>query len=156
MNTLAISFGTHVPAISEQISEHVVFLIDGVDLVERVSREWVTNDHPGQYAGITPTIALLPSYHLLGTPDPEYELNGNPALLGCGGCGVFNCWPLYVTVLIGDGVVTWKDFDNPFLSDWGERAPSYRGLGAFTFDRRQYEGALRSMRGVGPAWPATS
>lgn len=122
------------------------FLIDGIDLVERIANERVTNEYTGHYAGIPPGIALLPSRHLLGTPHPQYEHLGKPALLGCGGCGVFGCWPLYVTVLLDDDEVMWRDFDNPFLSDWDEAAPSHRGVGAYTFDRRQYEEALRSRR----------
>lgn len=57
-----------------------------------------------------------------------------------------NCRPMYVTVLIDDDEVMWKDFDNPFLSDWGGAAPSHGGLGTFTFKRHQYEEALQSTR----------
>lgn len=130
--------------------ESVVFHVNGRDLVElarEVEAPFAQREgHPdiaGGYMGISPAEALHPSLHLLGEPDPALSYAAaRLTLLVCDGCGEAGCWPLNVRIEIGSDVVRWTGFEQPHRPDWDLGA-----LGPFTFDRRQYEAALR--------WPIT-
>ena len=99
---------------------------------------------PGQYNWLPPAVALLPSQHLLGTPDPRSGMWGEDwakwgfghhkiAIGGCT-CGDVGCNPLLVTIELSRGVVVWRDF----LS---RQSDNYH-LG-FTFQRKQYQSQLQ-------------
>jgi hypothetical protein len=100
---------------------------------------------PGHYMWLPPSLALLPSRHLLGTPDPASGMwgedwadwgfgNHKVAIGGCL-CGDVGCRPLLVTIELNRSVVVWRDFVSRHFDAYH--------LG-FTFQRTQYESQLRS------------
>jgi hypothetical protein len=95
---------------------------------------------PGEYTWLPPAIALLPSQHLLGHPDPRSGMwgedwaewgfgNQTVAIGGCI-CGDVGCNPLLVTIELNRDAVVWRDF-------FSRQCDNYH-LG-FTFLRKQYE-----------------
>jgi len=99
----------------------------------------------GRYTWLPPDVALLPSQHLLGHPDPRSGMwgedwaewgfgNQKVAIGGCT-CGDVGCNPLLVTIELSRGVVVWRDF-------FSRQSDKYH-LG-FTFQRKQYESQLRA------------
>lgn len=85
---------------------------------------------PGAYAGVVLDhfkFGDLTAY-LTGQSDSAYWANsGVIALLGCD-CGEVGCWPLESQVLMGDDVVTWRGFVQPFRPH-----RDYGSFGPFTF-----------------------
>lgn len=67
--------------------------------------------------------------------DPQIR-GGDSCLLGCV-CGDTGCWPLTATIGISEQSVTWSNFRN------GHRSWDLGAMGRFSFDRAQYEAALR-------------
>jgi hypothetical protein len=102
-------------------------------------------DLAGSYMGLSPREALHPSRHLLDDPDLSLSMDdtSKTTLLACGGCGEPMCWPLLADVEVREDVVRWSGFEQPYRPKWGLSA-----LGPFTFERPQYEAALR--RGTTP------
>lgn len=132
------------PADTTQGFEEVRIFVNGIDLaalageVERPYAE--AEGHPdiaGQYAGLPPDLAYLPSRHLLGKPVSESAAAAtHTPLLRCE-CGEWGCWPLLADVVVKEASVQWRDFRQPHRPAW-----DYRGLGPFVFDRAKYEVAL--------------
>ncbi len=125
-----------VPARSSRARVARVF-IDGRDLIE-LAAEFEADSaraegHPklaGKYDGLNPEAwADL----------PEQYGDGRAAVLCCE-CGEVGCWPLRVRITLGDQVVTWSDFEQPYRPGW-----SHAGLGPFTFARAQYDEAVTSL-----------
>ena len=98
------------------------------------------SDIAGSYMGLSPREVLYPSSQLLGDPDLGLSAHETTktTLLACGGCGEPGCWPLLAHVHIEEAVVRWSGFEQPYRQQWDLTA-----LGPFTFDRSQYEAALR-------------
>lgn len=98
----------------------------------------------GAYVGIPPGVAFLPSRHLLGEPAAgwNWEPEAVP-VLQCE-CEEPGCWPLLLRVTVEPETVTWSDFRQPHRGPQSRAGHwRYDALSAFTFDRWQYERALR-------------
>ncbi|TDW24038.1 hypothetical protein [Kribbella kalugense] len=107
--------------------------VDGIaltDLVETYERAH-RFDVIGGYAGLV-------LEHLSHGSLPEYlsGRDGSVALLGCN-CGEVGCWPLEAQVVVGTQV-TWRGFRQPHRP-----RRDYSSFGPFTFDRSQYDAAVR-------------
>lgn len=155
-DVLALSVRRDVADVVAEFDETVI-TVNGSELVEIVrATEQPFADAEGRshlagaYRGLPPSIAFLPSKHLLGNPDPLYaDLVGEggtdkPAVLVCT-CGEAGCWPLCARITVSVNAVTWSDFEQPYRADaeGGYLLWSYEQLGPFTFDRAAYEQALR-------------
>jgi hypothetical protein len=91
----------------------------------------------GSYAGLSPDEVRRPSRHFLGEPVLSWFGDGDTVLLGCV-CGDWGCWPFTAVVTVTDDAVTWSGYRT------GHRDWDYRELRDLTFDRCQYEEALRA------------
>lgn len=90
----------------------------------------------GDYAGLTGDAVRWPGRHYLG--EPHESLSGRDSvLLGCT-CGDTGCWPFSAVVHLGEDTVVWTDYAHGFLD------ADYCELREFTFDRAQYEDAVRA------------
>ena len=96
-------------------------------------------DLAGSYAGLRTEAVRWPSRHYLGQPVLSVFDDGDTVLLGCG-CGDWGCWPFTAIITIEHDVVTWSGYRT------GHRDWDYRELRDFTFDRGQYERAVRATR----------
>lgn len=96
-------------------------------------------DLAGSYAGLVEDAVRWPGRHYLGQPVLSAFDDGDTVLLGCG-CGAWGCWPFSAYVTVEDDTVTWSDYRT------GHRDWDYRELRAFTFDRAQYERAVRATQ----------
>ena len=65
-------------------------------------------------------------------------------VLGCN-CGIPDCWPLTVRVSLAEDIVCWSRFRNCHRAEGHTHAWDHSALGPFTFDRQQYETAVREM-----------
>ena len=127
--------------------------IDGKPLSSMIAEFEAANgytDPAGGYGG------LVPDYFNFGPLLPYFCAEvGRPGasskdeaiyLLGCE-CGEVGCWPLMASVIrIGSGY-QWSAFRQPFRP-----RRNYVGFGPFTFERHQYENALREL----PLFPVIS
>jgi hypothetical protein len=121
--------------------------VDGVALEERARRAELRSARAareealaGAYAGLTRLDTVRwPSRHFLGAPALPVP-GGDTVLLGCD-CGDWGCWPLLAQVDVTEATVMWRDFHNEHRPTW-----DLSGLGPFTFDRGQYESALRTTQ----------
>lgn len=118
--------------------------IDGVDLREYVrpieEPFAIAADTPSltaAYSGLAAVAVAWPSRHYLGEPEETWYRENEAIILGCD-CGIADCWPLLARVSVGPTTVIWRDFRN------GHRTWDLSALGPFTFDRDQYESALRA------------
>jgi hypothetical protein len=113
----------------------VRILIDGQDLATLLRRELLG---PPQW------IALAPSRHFLGNPDPELSCDGHPAVLVCHIDADPLCGFVTARIDIGERTVTWSDFAQINcqydLDEWWAAEPIEAA--AFEFDRREYAAAL--------------
>ncbi len=102
-----------------------------VDVLREIETPYaVAEGHPdlaGDYLG--------PAQHavssLLGGGGKEKTM-----LLGCT-CGVWECWPMLIDLVVDGDTVTWSAFEQPFR-------PWKYGL-TFTFSRREYERVIASL-----------
>ncbi len=126
----------------------LVPFIDGVSLIERAraaeqrpARESGEPDLAGSYAGLLEVdVVAWPARHYLGEEPPVPGVDasgGGTVLLGCT-CGHTGCWPLFARVDVEDDTVVW----HTFRTGWRDR--DLGRLGPFTFDRVQFETALRA------------
>lgn len=117
--------------------------VDGVPLREIIEETEArfpdAGDVAGDYAGIVDW-QLTSADHFLGGPGSDLGCGAptKTVLLGCS-CGETGCWPLMARVEADERLVRWSGFEQPFRPEW-----DYGAL-AFTFDRGQYEAALRSV-----------
>jgi hypothetical protein len=78
-----------------------------------------------------------PSRHWLGVPsDSELVVDDYVAVLTCS-CGAFGCGGTAAHIVVGDDVVTWSDFVDPWCTP--------EDVGTFRFDRTQYERELNNL-----------
>ena len=92
----------------------------------------------GGYLGLVQVGWLRwPAKHYLGEPKDTWFDDGDTTLLDCV-CGESGCWPLTADIDVGDDLVIWHHSRN------GHREWDLSALGPFTFDRGQYEDALRA------------
>ena len=94
-------------------------------------------DLAGSYAGLLEDGVRWPSGHYLGDPALSWFGDGDTVLLGCN-CGDWGCWPFTAMVIVAEDTVNWSGYRT------GHRDWDYRELRDVTFDRRQYEQALRA------------
>jgi hypothetical protein len=123
---------------------------DLIDWVREVEAPFASRDgHPdqaGQYVGLPAAEIFLPSRHLLGEPCRRHGWgSGKIPVLGCE-CGESGCWPLLVCITVGQGTVTWSEFEQPHRREGSRSHWRYDQLGPFVFDRQQYETALVEPR----------
>ena len=121
--------------------------VNGVSLIELardVERPFAAREgHPeiaGGYRGLPGSVALGPGSVLLGhraTDSAALYLDEGQLTLLCCECGEPGCWPLTVHLEVDPDLVIWRDFEQPHRCDWDLSA-----LGAFVFERRQYEDAV--------------
>lgn len=100
----------------------------------------------GSYAPLPAETVLLPSRHMLGEPEARYaSRDGRTQIFVCGDCQEDGCWPLSVRIEVDEDTVRWRDFEQPHRRLPGPHTQewTYEGIGPFTFDRRQYEAAIR-------------
>ena len=65
-------------------------------------------------------------------------------VMGCN-CGIPDCWPLTTQVSLDEDIVCWSGFRNCHRAEGHTHAWDHSALGPFTFDRQQYETAVREM-----------
>jgi len=85
---------------------------------------------------------LVPGSFRFGPFDQHFLSGGKGpkgAVLGCG-CGEWGCWPLLARITVGERVVVWDQFEQPY-----RRERDYSGFRALRFGRRQYGAALQSL-----------
>ncbi|GAA2320835.1 hypothetical protein GCM10009853_093850 [Glycomyces scopariae] len=119
--------------------------VDGILLQEHLRRAELPSaradgqaDLAGSYAGLTRLdLIRWPSRHFLGSPALT-TTGDDTVLLGCD-CGDWGCWPLSANVHLTPTTVTWTDFTNEHRPNWDRST-----LRPFTFQRPQYESALRA------------
>jgi len=109
-------------------------LVRGVELP--FARREGSPDLAGRYAGLAGDEVRWPSRHYLGDPVRSWFGDGDTVLLGCV-CGDWGCWPFTAVVTVADDMVTWSGYRT------GHRDWDYRELRDISFDRVQYEEALR-------------
>ena len=120
----------------------MVPVLDGIELTQLVTDYEAARafDVVDGYSGIVPGVFRYGSLieYYLGSPEDEYWIKeGKVALLGCE-CGEVGCWPLYAHVHATESSVVWRDFAQPFRP-----SRDYGGFGPFTFDRGDYERAVK-------------
>lgn len=101
------------------------------------ARRGAEPDLAGRYAGLPKDKVCWPSRHYLGEPVFSWFGDGDTVLLGCV-CGDWGCWPFTAIVTVAEDTVTWSGYRT------GHRDWDYRELRDITFDRLQYEEALRA------------
>jgi len=99
-------------------------------------------DLAGSYAGLPLDEVSWPSRHFLGEPVLSWFGDGDTVLLGCA-CGEWGCWPFTAIVTVAEDTITWSGYRT------GHRDWDYRELRDITFDRVQYEEALRATGSFG-------
>ncbi|WP_334624043.1 hypothetical protein [Micromonospora sp. CPCC 206061] len=111
------------------------------DLVRKAelpfARREANPDLAGSYAGLPEDKVRWPSRHYLGEPVLSWFGDGDTVLLGCV-CGDWGCRPFTAIVTVAEDTVTWSGYRT------GHRDWDYRELRDITFDRLQYEEALRA------------
>ena len=145
-------FGFRFPTINIYINERNL-----IDLVQEIERRedpvQPSEPLPQSYVGLHPEYYRDFAREFLG----QHE-RGNSILLICT-CLEDMCNCITGKVEINPGTVTWSDIKSPWLSSkspspWvdfedAEKAGwypvDYSALGPFTFNRRQYEDALKSL-----------
>ena len=136
MNVLSVEICT----VGEPHLVGLRLLVDARDLRDRVREHEAAlgEELAGRYGYLPAGEVLPPARHLLGEPAARYSgTDGRTYLLICD-CGDPGCWPLEARVTAAAETVTWSGFRQPHRPAW-----SYEDLGPFTFERGQYEGALR-------------
>lgn len=144
MNALRLKIGCRNDPAGGIVDAVDVFVDGGnlVDLAREVELPFAARDRnhhlAGDYVGLPPEAVYAPSRRLLGEPEDRWDdWEGRISLLGCG-CGSVGCWPLQAKIMARNDVVVWDDFVQPHRRRWRHEA-----LGPFTFDRSEYEAALR-------------
>lgn len=140
---LTIEFRVEPEELGVGVRDVLAVYVDGVrlqELVRPVERPFADRegkpDLAGRYAGLADRAVRWPSPHFLGEPILSWFGDGDTVLLGCI-CGEAGCWPLTARVDVADRTVTWHSFRK------GHRDWDLSALGTLTFDREQYERALR-------------
>ncbi len=113
------------------------------ELLRPIEKAFGAGDIAGAYDGISTIEHPDVRSHLLSQAKPDYY-HGKVAVLGCE-CGVTECWPLVVRIIVTDQHIVWTDFEQPHRSGReGGESWSYGDL-SFRFGRREYEEVLTSV-----------
>ena len=139
-----VRFGVRPWGAGPDPARELLPVVDDVSLVDLVAgyEHAAGFDVPGQYAGLVVDHFKIgdPVAYLLGEPVAAYRAEGGViALLGCD-CGELGCWPLESRVVVGNDLVTWRGFTQPFRPQ-----RDYGSFGPFVFRRSQYEAAVRQV-----------
>lgn len=126
-------------------SIEVTITINGVsliDLARTAEQPWADREGDprlaGSYMGLGPWAIGGSSAHFLHRPHASWFGDGDTVLLGCD-CEEWGCWPLTADVIATDSHVAWTHFRQ------GHRDWDLSLLGPFSFDRVEYEDALRRL-----------
>lgn len=94
--------------------------------------------------GLPVDVALLPSAHLLGTPNDDFAIEGRPALLVCPICADLECGAITARVEQRTATVRRIDFEQaqPDVESGTWRLTAI-AVGPYSFERHAYEAALR-------------
>jgi hypothetical protein len=118
--------------------------IDGKPLSSLIAEFEAANgytDPAAGYGGLAPDYfnygPLLPYFCADAGNQGDSDRNEEIYVLGCE-CGEVGCWPLMTSVTrLGTGY-QWSAFRHPYRPQ-----RNYEGFGPFTFERHQYENAVR-------------
>jgi hypothetical protein len=140
--TASIAFALHPREDFGGLFE-VVPVVDGIELTDRIDEfeleQRMEPAGPGAYMGLSPAQCAPTEAHYLGQ-NPSFVTKGRAPLLGCGGCGEWACWPLWVRIVVGETTITWTEFEQPY-----REGRDHSRFGPFVFDRREYESALSEL-----------
>ena len=124
MDKIEIILGTYKPEFSSSYCVADIF-VDSKNLMPVLE----AYEESGGHAPITPLElreSLLKKYLTKQVP-----------IYGCG-CGVCECYPIYIIVEVGENFVKWKNFNSP--------APTAnKKFGELIFDKKQYFAELRKL-----------
>jgi hypothetical protein len=84
--------------------------------------------------------ALISHFRGESSSQIRWDSEDKTVLMGCGGCGEMECWPLTARITFEGDLVRWTDFEQEARPDW-------RYDVQFTFERKQYEAALSELSG---------
>jgi hypothetical protein len=121
------------------------------DIIKQIELPMATAEGSPSIAGGYASIPLPshPEDYYLGKHEQCWGQNGSKSLLLDCSCGCPGCWPLLCSIELKDGVVTWKDFEQPHRGMTpGSRHWEYSGFEGFVFDESQYRNALGVLRGA--------
>lgn len=125
--------------------EVIEFYLNGrnlLDILEECFKQENRKFNQNKYVGISPDDAFLPSRHLLG--QSEWTTNDQTILYTCSECGIPSCASVHVQIVIADDSVIWKNFTNiAAVADGDFEDRFICKIPIFTFDRADYEAALR-------------
>jgi hypothetical protein len=109
---VSISFAV-LPRADLQVPE-VVPVIDGrllTDLAHEFEQARAYGP-PNAYGG------LIPAFFAFAPAAEHYGPSDKPvALLGCGGCGEWGCWPLTARIAGSGSTIGWSNFAQPHRKD---------------------------------------
>lgn len=91
----------------------------------------------GSYSGLFASSVKPPSRYLYG--EELGRLNKKTPILICT-CLFGGGWDFIADIELTEEVVIWKNFEQPYRKNW-----NYAELGVFTFDRKQFENALKEI-----------
>ena len=103
-------------------------IIDGRPLADRLEDRC-----QGTFEGLV----AWPSKHWLGQPERHAQLDGRAEIL-TGSCGISECCGVFARIVVTPETVTWTDF-------WARGHPPIPVGLSFTFDRAEYERAIRAL-----------
>lgn len=96
--------------------------------------------HPeiaGMYMGLATTEISPPLDYFSGRK--KENIDDKVVILDCE-CGNPGCWEFVVNIEVKRKTVKWKDLEQVYRDDW-----NYDEIGVLTFDRKQYESALKEL-----------
>jgi hypothetical protein len=106
-----------------------------------VDGQWLSKLLDDAFPGVDVGLVAPPSKQWLG--EPSYAEHGRAVVLD-GGCGEAGCCGVVARIQVRPTEVRWSEF-------YGHgRHPPYPADLEFTFDRSDYEAALRSLRNLEP------
>lgn len=122
----------------------VVPVIDGESLIHKLkdfelpfAKEEGSPEIAVAYSGLPITMVRPPSRYYYGKDNRK--LNEKTPILICD-CLWDGCWDVVVDIELIDKKIIWKNFEQIHRENW-----NYSELGAFSFDKIQFEKALREL-----------
>lgn len=158
MNTL--SFDIRASVDNEDQFRVCVPVIDGKSLIDCLFRFESAFEDAAGIAGLYDGLPLFnvapPSRHWHGEGSVYGLRDGRTVILGCGECGVVDCWPFLARITVSQTTVIWSDFLQPYRSAAGGGSIwDYSGFPVFTFQRPAYDEAVgRLPPDMPPVYPA--
>lgn len=142
----------HFRTVNSDIEDYKVvdILINGTRLIDMLHQielplayEEGAPEMAGAYEGLPPLLVLPPARHFWGEANPAYRHKQKVSLLEYAYSGVTGEWPFATKIEVGKRVVSWSEFEQVRrLRLKNGYQWNYQMLGAFHFDRSQYEEAL--------------